>query len=569
MYKSYFGLTEAPFSIAPDPRYLYMSQRHQEALAHLLFGVNGEGGFVLLTGEVGAGKTTICRCLLEQIPESCVVAYIFNPRLTVEELLSSICVEYGIAYPPGNTSIKLFIDFINAYLLESHAKGKRAVLIIDEAQNLSTAVLEQMRLLTNLETSQRKLLQIILLGQPELAAVLAKPELRQLSQRVVARYHLGPLTKQEVGAYLRHRLEVSGAQRQLFPPSLTNRIHRLSGGVPRLINVLCDRALLGAYVQGKDRVDKATLAQSAREVIQPPAASRRGMFLALSFGFLLVAGLTAWYIAPQKNLNTAVVNDFMDKVAGPSIAAQVPVSRVAPPIASQVAEMPALPEASGQVKERAVTASPATARLDALDWPVGEDRARSKDMAYSALFLAWGTRYQGKDACRQAEGLGLRCYIGRGGLNELRQFNRPAILNLRDDAGQEFHAALTALDADGATFAVGPETVRVTLGALAMQWSGHYTTLVRMPPEEFRKIRPGERGASVQWLAKLLSQATGKDMGASPSSVLDAALIRQIRQFQLAEGLVPDGAIGPQTLARLINAADQNAPRLSGRRGEG
>jgi general secretion pathway protein A len=220
MYQSYFNLAEAPFSIAPDPRYLYMSQRHQEALAHLLYGVNGGGGFVLLTGEVGAGKTTVCRCLLEQIPVSCDIAYIFNPKLTVAELLSTICAEFGIACPSGNTSVKVFVDCINAYLLDAHARGRHTVLIIDEAQNLSAEVLEQMRLLTNLETNQRKLLQIILLGQPELATMLAQPELRQLAQRIIARYHLGPLTKQEVSAYVRHRLDVAGAQRPLFPPAL-------------------------------------------------------------------------------------------------------------------------------------------------------------------------------------------------------------------------------------------------------------------------------------------------------------------------------------------------------------
>src|SRR5580658_3406295 len=195
MYENYFGLNEAPFSIAPDPRYLFMSRRHQEALAHLLYGVNGDGGFVLLTGEVGAGKTTVCRCLLEQVPESCDVAYIFNPKLTVEELLSTICAEFGVACPAGTTSVKVFVDCINAYLLDAHARGRHTVLIIDEAQNLSADVLEQMRLLTNLETNQRKLLQIILLGQPELTDMLERPELKQLAQRIVARYHLGPLSK--------------------------------------------------------------------------------------------------------------------------------------------------------------------------------------------------------------------------------------------------------------------------------------------------------------------------------------------------------------------------------------
>ncbi|MGP1683990.1 MAG: ExeA family protein, partial [Giesbergeria sp.] len=288
MYRHFFGLAEAPFSIAPDPRYLYLSQRHQEALAHLLYGVGGDGGFVLLTGEVGAGKTTVCRCLLQQIPDSCDVAYIFNPKLTVEELLSTICVEFGIVYPSGNASVKVFVDCINAYLLEAHAKGRHTVLIIDEAQNLSAEVLEQMRLLTNLETDQRKLLQIILLGQPELALMLERPELRQLSQRIVARYHLGPLTKPEVAAYVQHRLEIAGAQRQLFPARLMGRLYRLSGGVPRVINVLCDRALLGAYTQSKERIDGATLAQAAREVLHQPSA-RRGLLRALAAGVILLA----------------------------------------------------------------------------------------------------------------------------------------------------------------------------------------------------------------------------------------------------------------------------------------
>src|SRR5512141_988164 len=294
MYQHYFGLAEAPFSIAPDPRYLYLSQRHQEALAHLLYGVGGDGGFVLLTGEVGAGKTTVCRCLLQQIPASCDVAYIFNPKLTVEELLSTICVEFGIDCPSGNSSIKVFIDCINAYLLDAHARGRHTVLIIDEAQNLSADVLEQMRLLTNLAPDQRKLLQIILLGQPELGAMLERPELRQLSQRIVARYHLGPLTKAEVEAYVRHRLEISGAQRPLFPAALMGRMYRLSGGVPRVINVLCDRALLGTYVQGKERADRATLSKAAREVLhlEPRANLVRPLLVLLILAVVGLLGMT-------------------------------------------------------------------------------------------------------------------------------------------------------------------------------------------------------------------------------------------------------------------------------------
>src|SRR3954464_4087803 len=200
MYNNYFNLKQAPFSIAPDPRYLFMSERHREALAHLLYGIDSGGGFVLLTGEIGAGKTPVCRCFIEQVPENCRLAYIFNPRLTVEELLLSICDEFGITLPPkapGPAGAKVTVDAINRYLLDSHGRGLNNVLVIDEAQNLSADVLEQLRLLTNLETSERKLLQIVLVGQPELRTMLARPELEQLGQRVIARYHLRALTEAE------------------------------------------------------------------------------------------------------------------------------------------------------------------------------------------------------------------------------------------------------------------------------------------------------------------------------------------------------------------------------------
>lgn len=311
MYLQYFQLTEAPFSIAPNPRYLYLGQRHQEALAHLLYGIRGEGGFVLLTGAIGAGKTTVCRCLLEQLPEHCDVAYIFNPKLSVTELLATICHEFGIAVSPDEDSVKHFVDLINAHLLQGHARGRSSVLIIDEAQNLAPDVLEQMRLLTNLETSQRKLLQIILIGQPELADFLDRPGLLQLAQRIVARYHLEPLSQNEIAAYVQHRLAVSGTQQPLIPPKLAELLYRLTGGVPRLINVLCDRALLGAYTQGKTQVDRATLLQAAREILSPAAyrAKRldrwlaglpggkyaRGLMLFLSAVALLAAAFALGY----------------------------------------------------------------------------------------------------------------------------------------------------------------------------------------------------------------------------------------------------------------------------------
>lgn len=296
MYKKYFGIRKAPFSIAPDPRYLFMSEQHREALAHLLYGVKNNGGFVLLTGEVGTGKTTICRCLLEQLPKNCDIAYVIHPKISAIELLATICDEFRISYPKRATT-KIFLDRINAYLLEAHANRRKALLIIDEAQNLSDEVLEQVRLLTNLETNERKLLQIILIGQPELRDKLARPEMRQLSQRIVARCHLGPLSKAEVAPYVNHRLAVAGIRTELFSPKSLSILFKLSGGIPRIINAICDRALLGAFVQEKKRIEKSTLVKAAVEVLGKPAHSPRRVLMYAAGLVLLAVAVAAAYLA--------------------------------------------------------------------------------------------------------------------------------------------------------------------------------------------------------------------------------------------------------------------------------
>jgi len=515
LYQSYFGLAETPFSIAPAPRYLFMSQRHQEALAHLLYGVNGEGGFVLLTGEVGTGKTTICRCLLEQIPESCDVAYVFNPKLTVAELLSTICVEFGIACPPGTTSIKVFVDCINTHLLDAHARGRHAVLIIDEAQNLSAEVLEQMRLLTNLETSERKLLQIILLGQPELAAMLERPELRQLAQRIVARYHLGPLSKAEVAAYVRHRLEVAGTQRPLFPPALMGRLHRLSGGVPASSTCCATEPCWAPMCRARSgstarRWHRRRAKSSRQQRPGAPACATRWR-----------RGCCCW---PAPRWRWRCIGRSRGQSAAPALTAAKPAA--------------ARPEA----------AKAAAALPDALAWPAAAPRSGSEAMAYSALFRAWGAEFQGVDACRQAEGLGLRCRTARGGVDELRELNRPAVLQMRDEQGREFHATLTALDREAATFAVAGETGRSRWGALAAQWSGHYSLFWRLPPAVQGTLRPGDRGAAVAWLGGQLAQLQGRTVESAGEPVFDEAMLRRVKQFQFARGLIPDGNVGAQTL---------------------
>ena len=305
MYLSHYGLSEPPFAITPDPRFVFLSERHRDALAHLLYGIGqgGSGGFVQLTGEVGTGKTTLCRLLLEQLPENVRVALVLNPRQTPLELLETICEELHIELPGKRRSLKMQVDALTQHLLEAYAQGLRVVLIIDEAQELSREALEQVRLLTNLETPTQKLLQIILLGQPELRDTLARPGLRQLAQRITARFHLTPLTLAETDAYLRHRLAIAGASAFPLQDQAVRRLHALSGGVPRLLNVLGERSLLAGYVHGRERVDAALVELAAREVLPPSsAAPRRWRILAWSLGLGVAAGASLWFLLQSRGL---------------------------------------------------------------------------------------------------------------------------------------------------------------------------------------------------------------------------------------------------------------------------
>lgn len=422
MYKDYFGLRETPFSIAPDPRYLYMSENHREALAHLLYGLNSEGGFVLLTGEVGTGKTTVCRCLLEQIPEDCETAFILNPRLTVVELLSSICDELHIRCPDGNTSIKVFVDLINARLLDTHARGSRTVLIIDEAQNLDTDVLEQLRLLTNLETNQRKLLQIILLGQPELRDKLALPELRQFAQRIIARYHLEPLTGQDVLSYVNHRLMVAGARTELFDPSSVRELYRVSGGIPRLINLVCDRALLGAYAEGKTRVDRDTLKKAAGELLggRSSRSTHRNSAYRLVAACLLFmvcgAALSAVYVQRFRPTSAPAQPVVQEKASSSGMQRRQVPSSVKPAQAGEAVDASAAEGGSAP----AVVPRPSGSLRQLADSPL----SRGDHAAFQALFARWGISLQAQEnvpACRQAEAQGLRCLSGQGGNGRIVQ----------------------------------------------------------------------------------------------------------------------------------------------------
>jgi general secretion pathway protein A len=605
MYTNYFGLKEAPFSIAPDPRYLFMSDQHREALAHLLYGVGNDGGFVLLTGEVGTGKTTVCRCLLEQLPENCDVAFIFNPKLTVKELLSTICDELRIKYPGGARSIKVFIDLINGYLLEAHAGGRKAVLIIDEAQRLSHEVLEQIRLLTNLETNERKLLQVILLGQPELQEMLSQPKLRQLSQRIIARYHLGPLTRKEVTDYVSHRLSIAGSSERLFPESTLREVFRLSGGIPRVINVLCDRALLGTYAQGRRSVNKNTVARAAREVFGERRREQRMTNTAygLIFCGVVVIGAALFLAVGRHDRNSEQQPVVADTTASVERGAQ----------ALTESRKPIPDEAKGRAGERQIGE---TSDPDKIPWPLieqasmiaslststsgglavpredsgnqdqenppgealeqappglfqkftGETRRRSAIMANHALLKLWGVSYQpdsAENACQQAAAKGLRCLDGRGDLNELRKLNLPAVLKLVDPQGQPFHVTLQTLRWETATVALDAETATVGIDELASLWKGEYTLLWRPPPQSEGNIREGDQGPAVKWLESRLHRVQGSAVPPRKDPVFDALLLERVKKYQLAKGLKPDGVVGPKTLIQLsIDASSNKMPLL-------
>jgi len=371
MYAAHFGLKREPFSIAPDPRYLFMSERHREALAHLLYGVRGGGGFVLLTGEIGAGKTTVCRCFLEQVPKRCNVAYIFNPKLTALELLQSVCEEFRIevhAHAAGGATLKDHVDALNEFLLRTHATGQNNVLIIDEAQNLSIDVLEQLRLLTNLETNERKLLQIILIGQPELRDMLLKPELEQLAQRVVARFHLDPLAEEETAHYIKHRLSVAGMNGLIpFDRDARHRIFEITRGVPRRINLLCDRALLGAYASGRQRVDKAIVEKAAREVFDARAADtpwwqRRQLALAaasVTLGMTLVVAGVLWFGGAQRRSVAA------EHAAAAAASAAASLAQAASAVAAPSRDTASAPATAASSPAATSSAAPSAAKTGA------------------------------------------------------------------------------------------------------------------------------------------------------------------------------------------------------------
>jgi general secretion pathway protein A len=562
MYLSFFGLNEKPFAITPDPRYLYLSERHAEALAHLLYGINEAGGFVQLTGEVGTGKTTIVRSLLAQTPKNAEIALILNPRMTAPEFLLTICEEIGIGVPDASTeSLKDLVDVLSHYLLRAHGAGRRVVLVVDEAQNLAPAVLEQVRLLTNLETNTQKLLQIILIGQPELRELLGRNELRQLAQRITGRYHLHPLSRDETVAYVRHRLRVAGATTDIFSPAALSEIYRLSVGVPRVINVICDRALLGAYSMDRHRVTATLVRHAASEVfgkrIVPnwlPWAAAGSTAVVLLCATVALWNTRLWGSQPRRDAGQSAVVAAVT-TAHPTSTARGVDDKLTPVSTSTSSSGVPAAAAVGTISREASLAALLAKHSDETD----------TDSAFGKLFGLWGIKYTpaSTDPCTQASQQGLDCLTQRGSLAQLHLYNRPAILLVNDDDGASHQVVLTHLDDEHARIELGGTTHDVGIGELSRYWFGDFVMLWRPGTSQVKSLSPGMHGADVRWLRESLQHVRGEHSDGPVSDVFDTDLANLVREFQRQHRLTVDGIAGVQTQIALASAvAGSDAPLL-------
>lgn len=572
MYLHYFQLKDFPFAVTPDPTYLFLSEHHREALGHLLYGTGESGGFVQLTGEVGTGKTTLIRALLQQEHDNLDVALCLNPQLTVNEFVAQICDELGAKRPKrAGTTLKALVDALNEHLLATHAEGRRTVLIVDEAQNLDRDVLEQLRLLTNLETSKHKLLRIILVGQPELEELLRRSDLRQLAQRITARFHLPSLDAAQTRAYIRHRLVVAGGNAALFSTTACRRVHRVTGGVPRLINTVCDRALMGAYSLGKDEVTTAMVQRAARESLanEPsrvwqarPAYRVAGaaalVLSALCLGIYLgvnrpavselpeIAADDSDAAAPETSSETA---DSKDKAEAVTATDDPPPDD--PPVTIVV------PDSAPEIETPAPPSEPEVAEAAALP-DEGADLAQ--------LQRLWGIFEDATPACEVFPADGLRCLSDQATLDEIREFNLPALLTLRD--GEQVRDVILSGIGDDDTVRIVTADGQKTWSreALLSFWTGEFTLLWRLEAPT-RRVSRGSVGPGVVWVRRRLAIADGvnpDNRAGRPSPIFDQALETQVREFQLRQGVTPDGVVGARTMILLNNVEPApNTPSLT------
>ncbi len=593
LYQDYFGIRENPFSIIPDPHYLYMGPRHQEALAHLLFGVGEGGGFVLLTGEVGTGKTTVCRALTEQLPERVDLALILNPKLGELELMSAICDEMHIVYPEETDNLKGFFDLVNRHLLDAHSRGRNPVLLIDEAQALPEESIELVRLLTNLETSEKKLLQIILVGQPELNTILAQPHFRQTAQRITARYHLGVLGLADCKKYIDHRLHVAGMNDTVFSVGAIKIIQKNAGGIPRLINSICDRAMLGAYANGSKKVSRKIASMAAGEVLgrgPTPGASSvwmSGAAVMLIALFSVFVAIDPMGYGFKEKIRKVTYSMFAEmNFSAVSIKPQVikpekVITEILTPPKQIIKNEIKIEEPIAPIAENK-TPVPSENNLNTPDEDVGKTsllneltKSGTLEIAFVKLFNLWEKDYlksTGVTPCDKAQDAGLSCMQGTADIKGLRAINRPALVSFSMPNGESLYGVITQIknkEAGGSNLTIEFDERQITMlpNALALRWKGDYLVLWKQPEYYIRPLSVGIQGDDVVKARQLLAISgygdAPLDSEGRGSQFFGTTMQSKVMSFQRDFGLTPDGIIGSETLLKITGSVGSvNGPSI-------
>jgi general secretion pathway protein A len=615
MYNTFFGFREKPFKLVPNPAYLFLSRSHEEALAHLNYAVSQGDGFVEITGEVGTGKTTLCRAFLDNLDDDVSAAYIFNPRLDARQLLQAIGDEFGIASTSG--AIKDLIDALNAFLMAQKADGRRVLLLIDEAQNLSREVLEQLRLLSNLETNQEKLLQIILVGQPELGDLLESYDLRQIGQRITLNCHLLPLSRSETREYIHHRLHIAARRAGVpFTAAAVRAIYRYSSGVPRLVNIACDRILLLAFSRDQQRITGGLARTAIRELKQPQRLRRRPGRLWPAVGVGGVLGALAVVVAlvvlsgpfeqalrwsrpapPPGTARDATVSAAApDAIVPEPTVTEEPEPPVATPPAAPVVALPATAQAAppevtatspasgaaaaapGEASEpvaavhldltRPAPAAEEPVLHDAADFLNTLDRRISRNAALRRVLSHWrnGARVAPGLAVMDDDEASLRLAAQQAGLtlqrldydlDLLRHLNLPAIVKCRAPAtGGTVYLAVEAVHDGGLLLRGGSQDARLsTTGEVldALCTSPSYVLWKNF--YAYRGVIPVNAPDDAVMTLKLHLREIGFSELAVTSRY-DAATRRIVEQIQTQNGLKADGFVGPLTQIVLYNATE-------------